>query len=106
MLSGVHRVVGFNSVLACGVVKPSRDVGTDGSSNRFRATDVIAFGAFGQGRQEGLVDSHRNHLPGAVPSGLPPTLAEPIDVVTSFGLVCPVLDVLVGDRLAVDLLHP
>lgn len=66
---------------------------------------MITLGPFDHGRQEGFIDPHRHHLRGSISERLSPTLAEPIDVVTPFSFVCPVLDVLLGHRLAVDLLH-
>ncbi len=84
---------------------PSRDVGADGCSDRFRTTHMILIGPFGQGSKEGFIDPDRHHLRGPIPERLSTTLAEPIDAITPLGLVCPVLDVLLGDWLAVDLLH-
>lgn len=83
----------------------SRDVGTDCCSNRLRATDVITLGPFDHSSQETSIDPHRHHLRRSIPERLSSTLAEPTDVVATFGFVCPVLDVLVGHWLAVDLRH-
>ena len=44
-------------------------------------------------------------LPRAVSSRLSTALAKLLDVVTTFSLVCPVLEVVLGDWLALDLLH-
>ncbi len=66
---------------------------------------MIAFRALGQSDQESHVEADRDHPAWPVTGGLAATLAEPIDVMTAFGLVCPVLDVLLGDWLAMELLH-
>ena len=66
---------------------------------------MVMLGAVGQSCQKGFIDAHGYHLPGAVSGRLSTTLANLLNVVTSFSFVCPVLEVLLGDWLAVDLLH-
>ena len=70
-----------------------------------RAADAVVFGTFGQRGQQGGVDPNGNDLCGAVADGLAAALAQLVDVVATFGLVGPVLDVLPGDWLALDGLH-
>jgi len=105
VFSGMDSIIRFNSVFAGGIVGPSRDVGTDGCPDRFRTTDMVMLGAVCQGREKSFVDTHGYHLPGAVPDRLSTTFAKLLDVVTSFSFVCPVPEVVLGDGLAVDLLH-
>jgi len=66
---------------------------------------MIVISALGQGSKEGLIDPHGHHLRNSISKRPSTALAKPFDVVTSLGLVCPVLDVLLGDRLAIHLLH-
>ena len=66
---------------------------------------MVMLGTVGQGSQKSFVDAHRYHLPGTVPNRLSTTFAKPLDVVTPFSFVSPVLEVALRDWLAVNLLH-
>ena len=66
---------------------------------------MIALGSFGQSGQQGRVNPHRDSLPWSVSGRLSSALGEPVDVIATFGFVCPALDVVLGDRLALCLLH-
>ena len=84
---------------------PSHDVGADGRPDGLRAADVVALGTFGQRGQQGGVDPNGDDLCGAVADRLAAALAQLVNVVATFGLVGPALDVLLGDWLALDGLH-
>jgi hypothetical protein len=57
---------------------------------------VVALGALGQ---QGGVDPDRDHPGRAVTDRLAVALVQLVEVEAAFGLVRPVLDVLLGDRL-------
>lgn len=66
---------------------------------------MFAIGSFGQGGKQSPVDPHWHHLTGPVPHRLAPALTEPVNVIAPLGLIRPLFDVLLCDRLALDLLH-
>ncbi len=66
---------------------------------------MVVISAFGKSGQKGVVDADLHHLCGSISEGLSTAFAQPFDVVTPLRLVDPVPSFLLGDRLAIDLLH-